>query len=841
MNTSDTGGVDDILDPAGRARLARTMALTRASLVWERLVPLLWPGFGALLLVLSLSLLDVWSRLPGWLHVLLATGSALVVAGLFVRGLMTWRPVDRDAVIGALDRQGGVLRPLGTVRDRLATGADDPAVAALWQAHRRRMAGAITGLSVPLPRTRMAERDPRAIRLGLVFLLLLSLAIGGPDAGSRLAAAFSPAFGPGVPAGETTVEAWVTPPAYTGRAPIFLTAFDTARTEPVAVPVGSRVVARYHGDGTPSLVLGDERNAFTPAGGNDHQIEATVTGGDRLAVEVAGETLRAWPMAVLPDDPPTITLVGAPEATLRGALRAQYSTRDDYGVAGVALRITRPGRPGEILIELPVPGRQDSDAVETMFRDLSAHPWAGQPVELVFEARDDAGQTGFSTPHAMTLPERTFNNAVARAVIEMRRKLLDQPAAARDWVVRAIAAVQINPGRYGDDLAVHLSLSLARSSLRISGAAETVAEVQDLLWKTALRLEDGNLSTAAERLRDIQQRLMQALAEGASDEEIQRLMDELQQAMDEYLVAMQEDALRRMEDGEELDAFEDGQTMDRQALDDMLDQAREMSRSGARDRARDMLSQLQDLLENLQMGANSGRSSGDEEAGRMVDELGRMMEQQQRLMDRTFERNQRMRRPNSRLPSEQNPFMPPGNNRFGREPGQGQQGGQQSPPGDGDLSGEQGDLRRQLGELMRRLNDAMGGFPDELGEAERAMRGAQGALGEGDGERAMERQGEALDRLRRGTESVMRDLAERGQGQAEGDEGPGRGGMDGEDMDPLGRSPADTWGDGSGDMVPKAGALQRSREILDELRRRSGQRHRPSDELDYIQRLLRQF
>ena len=42
-------------------------------------------------------------------------------------------------------------------------------------------------------------------------------------------------------------------------------------------------------------------------------------------------------------------------------------------------------------------------------------------------------------------------------------------------------------------------------------------------------------------------------------------------------------------------------------------------------------------------------------------------------------------------------------------------------------------------------------------------------------------------------------------------------------------------------MVPEAGAMQRSREILDELRRRSGQRHRPDDELDYLRRLLRQF
>jgi hypothetical protein len=35
--------------------------------------------------------------------------------------------------------------------------------------------------------------------------------------------------------------------------------------------------------------------------------------------------------------------------------------------------------------------------------------------------------------------------------------------------------------------------------------------------------------------------------------------------------------------------------------------------------------------------------------------------------------------------------------------------------------------------------------------------------------------------------------------------------------------------------------VQRSREILDELYRRAGERHRPQDERDYIDRLLRWY
>ena len=65
----------------------------------------------------------------------------------------------------------------------------------------------------------------------------------------------------------------------------------------------------------------------------------------------------------------------------------------------------------------------------------------------------------------------------------------------------------------------------------------------------------------------------------------------------------------------------------------------------------------------------------------------------------------------------------------------------------------------------------------------------------------------------------------------------------GEDRDPLGRSDGN-YGDAVDtgvDKVPLELERQRSREILDELRRRAGEQQRPKDELDYIDRLLRTY
>ena len=62
--------------------------------------------------------------------------------------------------------------------------------------------------------------------------------------------------------------------------------------------------------------------------------------------------------------------------------------------------------------------------------------------------------------------------------------------------------------------------------------------VEQLLWDTALRIEDGQASLAQNELRRLQQQLQDALAKNAPDREIDRLMSELKQALDRYLQAL---------------------------------------------------------------------------------------------------------------------------------------------------------------------------------------------------------------------------------------------------------------------------------------------------------------
>jgi hypothetical protein len=62
------------------------------------------------------------------------------------------------------------------------------------------------------------------------------------------------------------------------------------------------------------------------------------------------------------------------------------------------------------------------------------------------------------------------------------------------------------------------------------------------------------------------------------------------------------------------------------------------------------------------------------------------------------------------------------------------------------------------------------------------------------------------------------------------------------DRDPLGRPLSGNGSYDQGDVkIPDQADVAKAREILDELRRRAGERFRPEFERDYIDRLLRRF
>ncbi len=72
--------------------------------------------------------------------------------------------------------------------------------------------------------------------------------------------------------------------------------------------------------------------------------------------------------------------------------------------------------------------------------------------------------------------------------------------------------------------------------MEMTGLTDNVqAEVALALWDLAVQLEEGSLNSARARLERAQERLEEAMRNGASDEEIAELMQELREATSDYM------------------------------------------------------------------------------------------------------------------------------------------------------------------------------------------------------------------------------------------------------------------------------------------------------------------
>ena len=133
---------------------------------------------------------------------------------------------------------------------------------------------------------------------------------------------------------------------------------------------------------------------------------------------------------------------------------------------------------------------------------------------------------------------------------------------------------------------------------------------------------------------------------------------------------------------------------------------------------------------------------------------------------------------------------------------------------------------------------------DQLGSAGEAMGEAEGELGQGDADSAVDSQGRALDAMRKGAQGLAQQMQQNGIGMGQGPGQPGRNGRvrAEQDTDPLGRPMRGReYGDDVTVKVPGEIDAQRARRILEELRKRYGESFRPQLELDYIERLLKDF
>ncbi len=842
--------------------LQSKIAQMRRVIFLERLWPRLWLPVGVAGTFFLVSLLGVWPLLGPTVHLGLLWAFAISFVAAVVPVLRVRAPTPEEAQRRLEERSGVPHRPATALKDQPA-GETGPAALALWQAYRRRMAAVISKLKPGTPNPRTDRFDPFALRALLGLLLLVAVTAHWGQMRERIATAFD--LRASATAAALRVDAWISPPVYTGKPPITLVsgpvAADSASSgQGWEVPEGSELTIRVNNAAPEDLRLSldadgkDEDIALDAAGEGGSPGVATVkhalSWSQTATLSHHGQVVASWPITVTPDEPPVIELSQEPVETQRKAVKLAYKARDDYGLASATAEFKLLDDEGEPRLRdgpwaapevaLPLSGADAKSVENQTFKDLTAHPWAGLPVEVMLRARDRAGQNGYSERYRFTLPAREFTKPMARAVIEQRRNLVSNPRDVRD-VVRILDALTIGADKFFDDKVVYLGLRSAYWRLVNDTGIESVKSVVDQLWKIASRIEDGDLSDAEERLRQAQEALREALEEDASPEEIERLMQELRTALSEFLQEMAERAQRQAGEMSEMPPIDPSQMLSAQDLNKMLQDIEDLAKTGSRDMAQQMLSQLRNMLENLRAG-QPGESQQAQQMMEMLKQFSEIVQQQQRLLDETY----RARREGQGQGQQQQGQQGQRGQQFGqgqmnqRGQGQGQQGQGQGGQGRGrlgELGGQQRELREALRQLMERMRQSGGQVPGELDGAGEAMGEAGEALGQGDGQRATQQQTLALDRLRQGAQNMAQQILQQFGQQRMGAMGPGMRGRD-----PLGR-PQRNQGADTGDSVeiPDEFSVERAREILRELRRRLGDPSRPSIELEYLERLIERF
>ncbi len=834
--------------------LERAIDRARWALTWEQLWPLLVPILSVAGAYVALSWLGYWRLGGDWLRIGTLALLGLALAWSLVRLIRIRLPSRMEAMRRVELVSGLPHRPARGLIDTMSPVADDAAARALWRANQQRLYAALRNLRAGSPRPALVERDSNGLRFVVPVVLALASLVAWGEWTTRLGEAFLPFGGP-THAVAVRIDAWIDPPAYTRQAPVFLSRLTgAAAAEPVRVPEGSKLTVRVVSRDPAQVTIETKAgiSALSPeAEGRSAESEDVIRsyeaelGRDaRVAIAHAdGET--AYPIAVIEDRPPTIAR-GPVTINRTGSFALAFEVTDDYGVTegnvtfGPAEEQPEGARP---LVEPPeaalrIDRSQSRDGTARADVRLESHPYAGLEVNADAMVKDAAGQEArpADTGH-MTLPARPFYNPLARALVE-QRQVLALDANKRQMAANALDALTLAPDQVGDS-GVYLGLRIGYRRLINARTDDDLRDVLDYLWEMARAIEDGELSDAEERLNAAREALEQALRDGASPDEIARLMDELRQAMQEFLQSyMAEMAERGVQNMPPMPFDQDMQTLTDQDLQSLLDRIEDLAQLGDMEAAQQLLSQLQQMLDNLQMAQPGQMSPMDQEMLRQMDELARMMQEQQRLMDDTFQLNQ------------------------GRRPGdRGQQGEQRA------LSQD------ELEELMRQLQEGQGGLAERLQQLMEEMlgrqqgegQGQQGEDGQGQGMQPGQEMGRALGRAGRAMGDASRSLGERAAGDAYGYQGealdalrdglqgklqqmyanqPGQdgqqfGGRPMGNRDPLGR-PQRTEGPDLGQSVkvPDEIDVERARRILEAIRNRLGERFRPRYELDYLERLL---
>ena len=225
--------------------LQRKLNLSRFALVIEGLWPRLWWPIGVLAVFSIASISGLWLITPPLLHKIL-----LVLFGIFF--VLSLMPVlffkwpSKEQAVRRLEENSGLKNnPITSYNDILGNNPPSRATQKLWRAHKKRVARQFSELKATAPQPRVDKHDPFALRALVILVLAVCVVATGKLIPERIYSAFD--FTTPSKLTIDRIDAWVTPPVYTRRAPIMLANASKQTNEQVvakavSVPENSQLI-----------------------------------------------------------------------------------------------------------------------------------------------------------------------------------------------------------------------------------------------------------------------------------------------------------------------------------------------------------------------------------------------------------------------------------------------------------------------------------------------------------------------------------------------------------------------------------------------------------------------
>ena len=815
--------------------------LTYVGLFCENVVKAFWIFFSIALIVLALERLDINDPSNFDISRLVLIMGIPLILGSFFWGISKLIIPSFEDAKRRLDSTL-VARPLQGLSDKQVLGFSDPESKAMWHKHQQWLATNAKNARPVKPEIALYRQDRYGLCFFALFIFSLSMLFGSS---SNIPILAQPLKGKNeFLANELPWEGWVTPPVYSALPTLYLN--DLLGEPKLALLKGSRIEIRsYDKNGNYFLdeSLSGASSKINPLSQKQHSFDVVQAG----KINIKGPVSTDFEIVLSPDNQPTVNWGTVFDTDFYGESVLSFSASDDFGVVSGVARIeldlasidrrfglaADPRETKPIIVDLPLPLFGDRLKFSSkIVENFSKSVWSNLPVFMTLEVSDAVHQIGQSDRFATQLRGRKFFDPLASVLIEQRRDLLwsDENAARVAKVLRAISSKREKVFRRETD---YLQLRFVITNLEMAYEnnllEERREELAEALWDLAMSIEEIDFEDTLQRMRNAQQRLSQAMKNGASDKEIEELLEKLKRANEDHLRQLSREALRSSDQNAETRSAGETMQLGQNDIEDMLDRIRSLMEQGRVAEAQQALDELQNMMEKMTVVEAEGNEGYPMEG--LQEGLTEMLREQQRLSDQAFNNLQQQ---------------------FGAQSqhqGNGKVQGFSNPEGQiddsGSIANRQGilsdKLEGQRKELQGLRGDVEADVSKSLKDAQTAMKRAEKALEDGDLVETLDHQSESMEKLRDSIRGLGQ-LREQNQkdktefSRADGSEQSGDG------RDPLGRTNGNDFSQSQGGKnIDQQDMTSRNQELLEEILRRTGQLDRPEDERSYLKNLLEKF